>query len=493
VSATTSSVGPAALAASGALPLRTKLWYTLGQLGEGIKNESFAYFLLFYYTNVLDLPGTLAGLAILISMVVDAVADPLMGVLTDRTRSRLGRRHPWIFASALPLAASLYLVFAPPTGLSQGALFAWMLGWTLVNRFALTMFHVPYLALGAELTRDWHERTVLVSLRHSFGQLALFAPAVLGFLWLFRDSAAHGKGQFHAPAYPVYAGICAIAVLVIVLLSAWQTRDRIPTLAPPDARAGTRNAFVATWLDLVALLRQRAFRAVFFGLAIASIASGVTINLGLHAGSFFWDVNTQVLGAWRIVVAVAILAGLAYWTRQAATREKGALFSAGLLWYVVIHTAVWLAATYGFWPDRDHASFVPLYLIGTGLLAPFAVASTFALGQSMMADCADQDEDESGRRREGVFFGAASLAAKVTLGGGAWIAGMITDLVGLTGLHDVSDVTPEMREQLGLAMTLSVLVLIGLSLLVFRGYDLSRARMAEIHARLEARRIAASA
>jgi GPH family glycoside/pentoside/hexuronide:cation symporter len=476
--------------ASPALPLGTKLWYTLGQLGEGIKNESFSYFLLFYYTNVLDLSGTLAGFAYLISMLVDSVADPMMGVLTDRTRSRLGRRHPWIFASALPLAVSLYLVFAPPAGLSQGWLFAWMLGWTLVNRFALTMFHVPYLALGAELTRDWHERTVLVSMRHSFGQLALFAPAVLGFMWLFRDSAEHGQGRFYAPAYPTYAAICAAAVFALIVASGWKTRERIPLLAPPDSLGDGRNALSATWHDLVDLLRQRSFRAVFFGLAIASVASGVTLNLGLHAASFFWDISSSVLAAWRIVVALAILAGLAFWTRRARTRDKGALFSEGLIWYVVIHTAVWLAATYGFWPDRSHASYVPLYLIGTGLLGPFAVASTFAMGQSMMADCADYDESDTGRRREGVFFGAASLATKLTLGGGAMIAGVISDIVGITGLHSIADVTPEMREHIGLAMTLSVLVLMSLSLLVFRQYDLSRARMAEIQARLEARRTA---
>jgi Na+/melibiose symporter-like transporter len=473
---------------SAALPMRTKLWYTLGQLGEGIKNESFSYFLLFYYTNVLDLSGTLAGFAYLISMLVDAVADPMMGVLTDRTKSRMGRRHPWIFASALPLALSLWLVFAPPDGLTQWQLFGWMLTWTLINRFALTMFHVPYLALGAELTRDWHERTVLVSMRHSFGQLALFAPAVIGFMWLFSDSAGHGQGRFYAPAYPQYAAICAIAVLALVIASAWFTRDRIPQLAPPDAKADGRGAFRATLDDLLDLLRQRAFRAVFFGLAIASIASGVTLNLGLHAASFFWDIGSNVLAAWRLVVAVAILAGLAFWTQRALTRDKGALFSEGLIWYVVIHTVVWLAATYGYWPERASEWYVPLYLVGTGLLGPFAVAATFAMGQSMMADCADQDEVETGRRREGVFFGAASLASKVTLGGGAQIAGVISDVVGITGLHSIADVTPEMRERIGLAMTLSVLALMSLALLVFRQYDLSRARMAEIHARLATRR-----
>ncbi|HEY8123321.1 MAG TPA: MFS transporter, partial [Myxococcota bacterium] len=397
-----------ATAAPTAPPLSrgTKLWYALGQLGEGIKNESFAYFLVFYYTNVLDLPGTLAGLAYLISMLVDAVADPLMGVISDRTRSRLGRRHPWIFASALPLALSLYLVFAPPAGLSRAALFAWMLTWTLVNRFALTMFHVPYLALGAELTREWNERTLLVSMRHAFGQLALFAPAVVGFLWLFRTTAEHGKGQFYAPAYPQYAAICAAAVFALILATGWKTRDRIPQLVAPDAASGERSVFATLGRDLLDLLGQRAFRAVFLGTAIISIATGVTVNLGLHAGTFFWDLGTEALAAWRIVVAIAIVGGLAFWTRLAASRDKGAIFNQGLLWYLLFHSVVWLLATYGYWPERSHAAYVPLYLFATGLLGPFAIASTLAMGQSMMADCADQDELEFGRRREGVFFGA---------------------------------------------------------------------------------------
>jgi GPH family glycoside/pentoside/hexuronide:cation symporter len=479
-----------AVPASAPLPLATKLWYTLGQLGEGIKNESFAYFLVFYYTNVLDLPGTLAGVAVAISMLVDSLMDPLMGVISDRTRSRLGRRHPWILASALPLALSLYLVFAPPAGLSRGALFAWMLGWTLVNRFALTMFHVPYLALGAELTRDWNERTVLVSMRWSFAQLAGLFPAVLGLFWLFRSTAEHGDGRLYAPAYPTYAAISAVFVLAAILAAGLQTRKHIPSLAQPEVTGASRSVLGALFHDARELLAQRAFRAVFLGTAISSIASGVTITLGLHAGAFFWDVDSRVMFYWRIVVLVAIVAGLVFWTRRAATHEKGAIFNEGLLWYVAINTVVWTLATAGIWPERESVAYVPLYLLATGFVAPFAVAAVFAVGQSMMADCTDHDEFATGRRREGVFFGASSLAQKLTYGGGALIAGIIIDVVGLTGLKSIEQVTPEMRLHLGLAMTLSVLVLIGLSWFFFRDYDLTRARVTDIHARLAARRSA---
>jgi Na+/melibiose symporter-like transporter len=92
----------------------TRLWYASGQLAEGIKNESFATFLLFYYNQVLGLSGSLAGLAILIALVFDALTDPLVGVVSDRTRSRLGRRHPYLFAGALPLGISFIAVFTPP-------------------------------------------------------------------------------------------------------------------------------------------------------------------------------------------------------------------------------------------------------------------------------------------------------------------------------------------------------------------------------------------
>ena len=492
MNATVSAGAPAIPLSTAALSRGTKLWYALGQLGEGIKNESFAYFAVFYYTNVLDLPGTLAGLAVFISMIVDAVVDPLMGVISDRTHSRLGRRHPWIFASALPLALSLYLVFAPPAGLAHGALFAWLLGWMLVNRFSLTMFHVPYLSLGAELTRDWNERTVLVSLRFSFAQLARLFPAVVGLAWLFRSTAEHGEGRLYAAAYPQYAAISAACVLLAIFASGWMTRDRIPLLAPPDPGASQHGVLQTLYRDLWAALRQRAFRAVFLGIAIASIASGTTITLGLHTGTFFWDVTPQIMSYWGAVSIVSIIAGLAFWTRRAATRDKGAVFSEGLLGYVAIHTAVWTLATVGIWPERSHPTYVPLYLIGTGFVAPFAVASTFAMGQSMMADCADADELASGRRREGVYFGAASLALKLTYGGGAWLAGILVDLVGVRGIHSIAQVTPEMRMHLGLAMNLSVLVLIGVSWLAFRQYDLTRGRVSEIQAQLEAKRAARS-
>ena len=113
-------------------------------------------FILFYYKQVLGLSGTLTGLAIAISILWDGVSDPLVGAWSDRLRSRIDRRHPLMIAAVLPLAAAFILLFGQRVSVlaSQGQLFCWLLGSILLLRTALTVFMVPYLALGAEITED---------------------------------------------------------------------------------------------------------------------------------------------------------------------------------------------------------------------------------------------------------------------------------------------------------------------------------------------------
>ncbi|MFM8356815.1 MAG: MFS transporter, partial [Gammaproteobacteria bacterium] len=110
----------------GTLPLSTRLFQGLGALPDTWKNFAFNTFLLFYYNQVLGLTASLASAAIMIALIVDAITDPLVGSWSDSFRSRLGRRHPFMYASALPLGVSLYLAFSPPDGLSETGLFVWL-------------------------------------------------------------------------------------------------------------------------------------------------------------------------------------------------------------------------------------------------------------------------------------------------------------------------------------------------------------------------------
>src|SRR5690606_25534657 len=125
--------------------------YGVGQVAEGAKNTAFDLFLFFYYNQVLGLSGTLSGAAMLIALAVDAATDPLVGSLSDSLRSRWGRRHPFLYASALPLGCSFALLFRPPEGLGQLGLFGWLTLFAVATRVSMTLYFVPHLALGAEL------------------------------------------------------------------------------------------------------------------------------------------------------------------------------------------------------------------------------------------------------------------------------------------------------------------------------------------------------
>ena len=118
--------------------------------------------------------AALAGIAVGIALVFDAITDPLAGSISDRFKSRFGRRHPFIYASVVPLAVGFYLLFAPPEGLGQWGLFAWLLGFAVMTRASMTLFHVPHLSLGAELSEDYTERTTVVGFRYFFSTCLLY-------------------------------------------------------------------------------------------------------------------------------------------------------------------------------------------------------------------------------------------------------------------------------------------------------------------------------
>ena len=145
------------------ISLGNRLLYSSGIISHGLKEAALAVFVLFYYKQVLGLSGTLTGLAIAISIVWDGISDPLIGVWSDRLHSRIGRRHPLMIAAVFPMAAGFIMLYGPPDNVlsDQMQLFTWLLISILLVRTALTFFMVPYLALGAEIVGDYHQRSLI--------------------------------------------------------------------------------------------------------------------------------------------------------------------------------------------------------------------------------------------------------------------------------------------------------------------------------------------
>ena len=213
-------------------PLKShqKLTYGFGQLGEGFQNGAFEAFLFFFYTQVLGLPGTLAGAAVLIALLFDAVTDPLIGSLSDSAKTRWGRRHPFMMLSAIPAALCFYLVFTPPAGLSEYHLFLWLTGFAVLVRASMTLFVVPYSAMTAELSDDPTERTSIGAYRSVFSILGWLSVSMAGTLYFFRATPDYELGTLNPAAYPAFGAAIAIAIAIPIAVSTFATlglRDRL--------------------------------------------------------------------------------------------------------------------------------------------------------------------------------------------------------------------------------------------------------------------------
>jgi Na+/melibiose symporter-like transporter len=462
--------------------------YGTGQAAEGIASYLLTTLLLFYYTSVLGLSGDLAGLALMIGLIFDAITDPLIAVTSDRTRSRWGRRHPYLVSSVVPLAAGLILAFRPPAFVAgQTGLFFWLLAMVVVIRSAITLFHVPHMALGAELSRDYDERTRVVTIRSAAGMVGTASIITLYFVLLAAyESPAHPDVRLNPTPYELHSLIAGISAGCIVLISALGTMRAIPWLGSAPTEEQPVSLFRRVLGDMAATLRIPAFRALVIGFTLCSLSWGFTSAMQTHLALYFWHVSIEVQGIAGVSLMLGMVAGMIFWRGVATRRDKKPAFLMGMAWYTVFAAVAPLLKVAGFFPAEGTTAHTVAYA-GVSLLMAFGIASTLVLSGSMMADVTDEDELASGIRREGIFFGAHSFATKVANGVGAALGGILYEFVGLTQGVSPADAPADSGSQLGLTSGILIAVLVSAGTLYFRHYDLSRERHESIRAALDAR------
>ena len=468
------------------LTLPTKLAYWIGQLGEGLMNSTVGLFLLFYYNQVLGLSGTLCGIALFIAMAVDALTDPLAGSASDGWHSRWGRRHPFMYGSALPMGIGFFLLFFPPV-LSELALFGWLLVFSILIRIAMTLYSVPHMALGAEMTNDYRQRTTLVAGRTAFGFLGTLTVFVLGFGWFFAASERFPNGQLNAAAYPQLAGALAVLMVASILGSAWGTHHLIPALSKPgasEARGVKRAA-----LDVIPALRNPSFRWLILGFALLSAPVGVGTALTLYLNTFFWQISPERMTMILVAMPVGIVFGSVLAPLIGRYIEKKQAMLGGAIGWMTFATAPVCLHYAGLFSAPGTLA-VAVALAGCGFMAGFVSAQAGVAVGSMLADVADEQELVTRKRQEGVFYGGYAFVLKATSGIGAAVAGIALDLIHWpVGAHvrTAADVPPEALFKL--AMIGGPGLALGLipALWCLNHYTLDRARHQSIVAALQRR------
>lgn len=463
----------------------TKLAYGIGQAAEGLKTGAFEYLLFFYYVQALGLSGTLAGTALLLAMIADAVTDPLVASISDNHRSRLGRRHPFIYGSAVPMASFFIVVFLPPDGLGQFGLFLWLTGFTILVRASMTFCVIPHLALGAELSSDYDERTTIVAYRTFFMITSMSAVVPLSFWLFFGASDAYPNGQLDPGAYRPLAWTLAGLIFIAIIGSGLGTHSQIPLLPKPD-HSPEAFSFRRVVSDLMESLDNISFRWFFLGIFLYAIARGTQNALNVHIFTFFWRLTPEEIAAWGTAVLVGSVVGVLAWVHVAKHLSKKYTYIAGLLLWTSCMSLPPLAALLGFFPDHESRFFLPL-LILLGGLSMFFKGSQITSG-SMLADVADEHEITTGRRQEGMFFGAISFSSKASAGLGHLFAGVLLDLIQFPADALPGSVPESMLTSLALVYGPAVFVLVLIACYAISRYSLTRDQLEEIQGQLRARR-----
>ena len=398
-----------------------------------------------------------------------------------------------MYASILPLMVSFYLLFNPLVA-SEFGMFLWLLVFSNATRTSMSLYHVPHIALGAELSEDYDERSKLVGYRMFFANVGVLFTFAVAFLYFFAPTAEFENGQLNAGAYPGFALLLAGLMGVTIFWSGWGTRAAIPFLpvAPAAPRLGLGKVLWRVLLDIIAAMRSRSFRWLFFGVLVVFVMVGVNGGLDLYVFTYFWELDRASILLVICAYPVGVLTGSffcpAFFNRFG---KKAGLIFGGLSWAFWQTTPI-VARLMDWFPDNGEPLLISLLVVIKVIQGASTVQANVAFG-SMVADIIDEHEYETGKRQEGIFFAASSFSAKATSGIGNVIAGVTLDLISWPrGAHirTASDVPPETLVNLGMVYGPIVAAFGFVSIWCYTHYRLTRQRHAEILEELARRRAA---
>ncbi len=422
------------------IPQRVMLAYGFGAAAYGVKDLGFATFLLLFYNQVIGLPSAEVGFVIMCALLLDAFIDPAIGFLSDRTRSRWGRRHPWMYAAALPIVAGWLLLWNPPA-LGHQAMLLWVFATAVIVRTAVSAYEVPSQALTPELSADYDERTRTMAYRYLFGWAGGMVMMALAYGVFLTD-------VLDRDGYPGFALAGATAILIAILVSAIGTHSEIARL--PRAEIVSRKRFRDNLAELGETVRNRAFLTLMGAGICYYSAQGINFALSNYLYAHVWRFAGGAYQALALVLFTGV--SIAFVIAPRIGRRWGKPRSAMVF---MIAAALLLALPYllriaGLFPDPSSPAMLPV-LFGIFAVNTACGVSSTILGASMMADVVEHSEIETGRRSEGVFFAGAFFVQKCTSGLGIFGAGLILALVGFPAKAEPGKVAPGTIDALTIA------------------------------------------
>ena len=432
------------------LPLRVKLGYGVCDLGGNLFFTVIAFLLLNYLTDTVGISAGLAGTIIMVGKIWDAVTDPVAGYLSDHTRSRWGRRRPYIFCGAIPLFLTMILMFTNPRLESQGALFAWGVAAFCLLCAAYTVVNIPYSALTPELTRDFHERTSLNGYRFGFAVVGtlLGAGAALPLVNAFSDRNT---------GFTVMAAAFGFIMMATAMITAVTVKE------PARPAAGPGQGFFKTYLSVFG---NRPYVLILLTYALHVTALTVVSGVAIY---YFKYVHRNEALTTAAMLTLLVTAMVFIPVSVIASRKIGkkAAYGFGMLVFAAGIMAVFFLG---------HLR-PPSFSIALMAVAGIGMGFTYALPYAMVPDAIEYDYLRTGKRTEGAFYGIWTFGFKIGQAVALGITGGVLSLCGY-----VPDAVQSATSLFGIRLLLGPVsaAIFALALAALYFYPINEARYNEI-------------
>ncbi|MEL7185779.1 MAG: MFS transporter [Pseudomonadota bacterium] len=470
------------------IPVRTKLLFASGALQEATVTAGGITTILFY-NQVLGMSAALAGTAYLIVSIIDAVADPIVGTMSDRFRSRWGRRHPFMFASALPIAIGFFFLYQPIDGLSEFGLFIWLAAFFALVRLGQTFYLIPHDALGAEMTDDYDERSSIFG--YNMVVQMILSIAVVGAMlyFIFPSTPEYDNGLLNEGRYIVLASVGAVTILFSVLLCTFGTMDQIPYLH--KINVSDKFQFKKYFRELLELLKNPSYLAACLSMVITFISLGIIGIVNAYAYIYVFELSSEEI-FWAAVAkmpGVFVALPLMVWLSKYLEKKQ-------IVIWAVLFTAIMCATPHtlkllGLFVANDSPLLVPL-IFGPLMLGFMVFPVSQIIIDSQLCDVADEHELNTGKRGEGIIFSVRSFGNKTTQGVGGLFAGFGLEFIGFPEKAEVGNLAPATLDGLLILNGPVYFVFYIFAVFAMSFYNIDKKRHDEILVELEARREAAS-
>lgn len=424
-------------AIQGPIPTKFKLIHGFGAVAFGVKDIGFQFFLLFYYSQVMGMDASLVSLALLCALLIDAVVDPILGNLSDRTYTKWGRRLPWLYAAPVPLAFAWVVLWSAPGG--SVPTFWELLGIAVVVRVLLSCCEVPSASLIPEITADYDERTTLFRFRYIEGWLGGILMLTLSYTIFL----AGENGQLNREGYQdfaIFGGILMVVSVIGSALGQHKVLARLPEVKPEPF------TLKACFSEITEAFKERAFLIFAAGALTAYVNQGISFSLTPYVTAYIWRLDTVVipglpesitaLSLYPLILAISAFAMFFLVGPMHARYGKPVSAALAALGTAIFTLLPYMALYFGFWPPLDTlvsaAILYAMLLVGNTLSIVTLISAS-----SMLAEIVEAYLERTGRRAEGAFYSGNWLVQKCATGLGIFITGQF-----LTAIQFATDAKP---------------------------------------------------